>query len=238
MPETVPAGPQGDHEGVQLAAGLLPDLGAGGVVVRLGVGHVGVLVGLEPAGDLLGQPVGHRVVALGRFGLDGGRTDHHLGAVGSQQRDLLAAHLVGHDEDAAIALDGGGDRQADAGVAGGRLDDGAARAQAAVAFGGLDHADADAILDRAARVEVFELGDNRGGDVSGERLQAHQRSPSDQLDHGGVCPRHSGHTCEWKNFVHADHQSSPRRPAAASRGSRPRGGGGTARSGRSSPARR
>ena len=48
------------------------------------------------------------------------------GAVGQEQRAALLAHGVGHREDQAIALDRGDQREADAGVAAGRLDDGAA----------------------------------------------------------------------------------------------------------------
>src|SRR5205823_5603836 len=51
------AGADPGDEGVDLAAGLLPDLRAGAAVVRGGVGLVGVLVGLEGAGDLLGEAV-------------------------------------------------------------------------------------------------------------------------------------------------------------------------------------
>ena len=50
-----PAGPDGDDEGVDLAAGLLPDLRPGHLVVGVRVGHVRVLVGLEGAGDLLAK---------------------------------------------------------------------------------------------------------------------------------------------------------------------------------------
>ncbi len=188
------AGAQRDHDGIQLAAGLLPDLRPGGLVVGLGVGRVGVLVGLEPTRQLLGQPVGHRVVALRRLRLDGGRADHHLGAVGPQQRDLLLAHLVGHDEDAAVALDGGGDRQADAGVAGGGLDDGAARPQLAVPLGRLDHGQADPVLDRSARVQVLELGNDAGRQAAGHPLQADQRGVADQVENGGILAGHLGHS--------------------------------------------
>ena len=120
------AGADGDDDRVQLPARLLPDLRRGDVVVRLWIRHVRVLVGLEAAGDLLGEPRGDGVVALGRVVVDRGRRDHDLGAVGAQHRDLLLAHLVGHHEDAAVALAGCRERKADAGVAGRRLDDRAA----------------------------------------------------------------------------------------------------------------
>ena len=130
-------------------------------VVRLGVRHVRVLVGLEAARDLLGEPRRDRVVRLGRVVLDGGRRDHDLGAVAAQHRDLLLAHLVGHHEDAAVALLRRRDREADAGVARGRLDDRAAGLQLPVALGRLDHREPDPVLDRAARVQELELREDR-----------------------------------------------------------------------------
>ena len=48
--------------------------------------------------------------------------------------DLFARHLVGHDEHDAIALRDADLRKAEAGIAGGRLDDGAAGLQPAVAL--------------------------------------------------------------------------------------------------------
>jgi hypothetical protein len=105
-----PAGTHRDEQRVELASGLLPDFWAGAPVMRLRVGHVRVLVGLEAARDLLGEPRGDRVVGLGRIMIDSSRRDHDLGAVGAQSSDLLLTHLVGHDEDAAVALLGRGDR--------------------------------------------------------------------------------------------------------------------------------
>src|SRR4029077_2690280 len=49
------AGPHGDHDRVDVAARLPPDLRAGGFVVRLRVRHVRVRVRLEAAGNLLGE---------------------------------------------------------------------------------------------------------------------------------------------------------------------------------------
>jgi hypothetical protein len=81
----------------------------------------------------------------------------HLGAERAGVQDLLARHLVGHDEDRAVALARGDERKADAGVAGRRLDDRAAFLQAPVRLGGLDHGAGGPVLDRAARVLRFEL---------------------------------------------------------------------------------
>ena len=110
--------------------GLPPDLGPGGLGVGERVVGVGVLVGAEGVA-LVGQPLGDLVVALRIVGRHGHRAHDHLGAVGLQQRDLLGRHLVGHHEHALVAALAGDDRQADAGVAAGRLDDRAARLQQA-----------------------------------------------------------------------------------------------------------
>ena len=94
----------GDDDRVDVTSiGLGPELGPGRCVVRIGIRRVRVLVGLEAARDLLGKPIGDGVVALRRVGVDRGRRDHDLGAIRAQHRDLLLAHLVRHDEDAAIA---------------------------------------------------------------------------------------------------------------------------------------
>ena len=169
------AGADRHDDRVDLAPGLLPELGRRCPVVRLGVRVVRVLVGLEAARDLLGEPVGDGVVALGRVVLDGRRRDHHLGAVGPERRDLLLTHLVRHHEDAAVTLVCGRDREPDAGVAGGRLDDRPARPEAPVVLGGLDHRDADAVLVRAAGVEELELREQRRA-----RLPAERDEPDDR----------------------------------------------------------
>ena len=172
----------GDHDRVELAAGLLPDLGARRLVVRLRIGHVRVLVGLVAARNLLGEPVGHGVVALGRVVLDRGRRDHDLGAVGAQHRDLLLAHLVRHDEDAAVAAGGCGNRQPDAGVAGGRLDDRPTRLELPLALGGLDHRHPDPVLVRAAGVQVLELREQRRLHVAADPVESHDGRLADEVE--------------------------------------------------------
>ena len=125
------AGPDAGHEMGDPALGLVPQLGAGRPFVRRRVLHVPVLVGLEGARDVTRQPRRDRVVALRRFGRDVGRAEDDLRAVCAQELLLLGRLLVGHDEDAAVALERGGDGQAVAGVARCRLDDRAARLEQA-----------------------------------------------------------------------------------------------------------
>ena len=142
------------------ALGLLPDLRTGGLVVGARVVGVGVLVGLPGAG-LLGEPVADVVVGVRVLRRDGGRADHDLGAVGLEHVALVLADLVGAHEDALVALLLGHHRQADAGVAGGRLDDRAAGLQLAGGLGRLDHPAGDAVLHGPAGVEVLHLGEDQ-----------------------------------------------------------------------------
>ena len=64
-----------------------------------------------------------------------------------------------------------------------RLDDGAARLEQPVALGGIDHAYGDAVLHRAAGVEVLHLGQHRGRDALGDLRQTDQWGVADEVDH-------------------------------------------------------
>ena len=176
------AGADADDEVRELAVGLAPQLRPGRLVVGLRVGRVRVLVGLEGAGDLAREAVGDAVVGARRVGRDVGRRHHHLGPVRAQEVDLLLAHLVRHHRDHAVALEAGGDGEPGAGVAGGRLDDRAAGAQAAVALRGLDHPDRDAVLDRAAGVEDLELRHDLGLQAGADAGQPDERRVPDRVE--------------------------------------------------------
>ncbi len=129
--------------------------GAGAVVMRVGVGRIAVLVQHHPRrvgrGQFLG--FGHRGVgpALGR------REDDPR-AVELQQLTPFHRGVLGHHADQLIALQTGGHRQRNAGVAAGGLEDRRARRQQAVPLGLLDHPQRRPVLDRAGRVAVLELG--------------------------------------------------------------------------------
>ena len=174
----------GDEVG-DAAGGLRPQLGPRRLLVRERVGRVGVLVGSERL-QLLGEALGHGVVALRVLRGDGDRADDHLGAVRLEQRDLLRRHLVGHHEDAAVAALGGDDGQPDARVAARRLDDRAAGAEQAVALGGQDHLQRRPVLGRAAGVGGLHLHGQHAGDLLdlADPAQPHERGVADQVDHG------------------------------------------------------
>ena len=125
------AGADADHHRVEIAAHLLEDLGRGRRLVRGRVRRVGELVGIEGAGRPLGDRQRQVLVVVGVALADVGAGDDHLGAERAGVQDLLARHLVGDDEDGAVALARGDERKPDAGVAGRRLDDRAALASSA-----------------------------------------------------------------------------------------------------------
>ncbi len=181
--DRAPGADAGDEVG-DPALGLAPDLRSGGRHVGRRVGGVVVLVGLEGAGDLPHQAVRHRVVRVGVLGGHRRGADDDLGAVGPEQGDLLRGDLVRHDERAAVATAGGDDRQPDARVARGRLDDRAPRLQQAVALGRVDHGDRGPVLHAAAGVEHLQLPEQLPGDAPADPVQVHQGGVADQVEQG------------------------------------------------------
>ena len=62
----------------------------------------------------------------------------------------------------------------------------------AVLLGGLDHREPDAVLHRAAGVQVLELREELARDVAAEPLEPHDRRVPDELEHGGeLAARHA-----------------------------------------------
>ncbi|CAI9398470.1 hypothetical protein HIDPHFAB_00001 [Nocardioides sp. T2.26MG-1] len=180
-----PAGADAGDEVGDLALGLRPDLGAGGLVVRPRVVRVGVLVRL-PGARLGGQPVGDVVVGVGVLGLDRGRAHDDLRAVRLEHVALVLTDLVGADEDALVALLLRDHRQPDARVAGRRLHDRAPGLELAGRLSGLDHPGRDAVLHGAAGVEVLHLGEDdrslRAGQGAHGLREPEQRGVADQVE--------------------------------------------------------
>ncbi len=121
------------------------------------IGRIGELVGIEGAGQLGGDLFGHVLIVFGVTLADIGTGHAHFRAERPQMLDFFARHLVGHDQDDAVALGDADLGEAETGVAGGRLDDGAAALQLALFFGGGNHRQSDAVLDRATGILAFEL---------------------------------------------------------------------------------
>ncbi len=172
-----------DHHGVDVAIHLGQDLGAGGGLVRQRVRRVGELVHIDRVGGVGGQPLGDVLVVFRVALANVGAGQAHVHAQAAQVLDLLARHLVGHHQDQPVALEDAHLGQAQAGVAGGGLDDGAAGLQPAVLLGRLDHGERDAVLDRAARVHVLQLEEQLAR-PGVEALQFQHRRVADQVERG------------------------------------------------------
>ena len=164
---------------------LFPDLRCGRLLVRLRVGRVAELVDEMAAGDLARQAFGDVAVILGMALADVRAGHHHVRPHRLQVKDLLLAHLVGDDQQQPIALLCRDQRQPQAGVAGRGLDQRATGLEGAGALGGLNEIQADAILDRAARILVLELQEQlaRPGIHTAHR---HQRRVADHLQYTAV----------------------------------------------------
>jgi hypothetical protein len=107
---------------------------------------------------LVADALGHLVVGAGVVGLDVGRADDDLAAVGLEERHLFLRDLVRRRADHPVPLQDRGHGQTDAGVARGGLDDRAPGLEQPFALGLLDHGDSDPVFDALARIEILELG--------------------------------------------------------------------------------
>ena len=165
---------------------LIPDFRTRHLVVGTRIVRIGILVGLPAPRGLPSQAVADRVVRAGIFRIYCRGADHHVGPVRPEHIALVLAYLVRADEDAVVAALLGHHRQADTGVAARRLNDGSAGLKQTFLFGGIDHPNRNAILDRTTRVQVLDFGQNDGAvlrhDALGDLVQADERRISDQLD--------------------------------------------------------
>ena len=178
------------HKEIDLAVGVIPDLGAGGGNMSLGVGGVDELTGDECVGNLLCQLIG---LGNGTFHALGTLAQDQLRAIGFHQLAALHAHSLGHDNDDAVALGSRHGSQADAGVAGGGLDDDGTRFELAGSLGVVDHGLGNAVLDGTGRVEILQLGQDLGRQVflCFNVGQLQQRSVADQLIRGSINLAHN-----------------------------------------------
>ena len=126
--------------------------------MNLRIGRIVELLRHPGVGRVLHQIFGARDRALHAFGA--GR-EHELGAEHGEQRAALERHRLGHREDQLVALGRGDERERDAGVAAGRLDDDGVLVQHAALLRVLDHRHADAVLHAAERIEEFALERDR-----------------------------------------------------------------------------
>ncbi|MNN30090.1 hypothetical protein D3C81_1437270 [compost metagenome] len=176
------AGAHARHQHIDRAVGVVPDFRAGGLFMDRRVGRVLELAWLEVLGwvgvdDFVGL-LDRALHALGRLG------QHQLGAQRLEHLASLQAHRGRHGQHQLVTTRRGDKSQADAGVAGGRFDDGHARLELAAALGVPDHVRADPAFDRVAWVAPFDLGQD-GYPARGDAVDLHQRRVTDGM--GVVC---------------------------------------------------
>ena len=171
------AGADAGDEHVDGAIGVVPDFGAGGLLVDGRIGGILELLGQEiflgvGGGDVLGARDG----AFHAFGAGG---ENQVGAQSGQHAAAFDAHGLRHGEGELVAARGGDIGQGDAGVAAGGLDDFDAGLEQAALFGIPDHGGADAALDGVGGVAAFDLGQDGGLGALRDAVQSHQRGVAD-----------------------------------------------------------
>ena len=167
------------------------------------VGRVGELLRDEGVRCLLGE-----FLSLGDGALHALRAvrQDNLRAVCLEQVAALDAHRLRHCQDGFVAASCCDAGEADARVAGGRLDDRSARLQFAVFLGLLDYGLRDAVLDGASRIEVLELHVDVSLDVIGldEVVGLQERRTADQFRNAVVDFTHG----EYLHLYHVHFSAS------------------------------
>ena len=128
----------------------------------LGVGLIDKLAGDKAVRDLAREFIRFGDGAFHALGAGG---KNQLRAIGFHQLAALHAHAIRHDNDDTIAPGGGHRGQADAGIAGGGLDEDGLGGKEALLLGILYHGEGNAVLDGTGGIEVFQLGQKAGLEV-------------------------------------------------------------------------
>ena len=176
----------GADEAVDLAVGLLPDLGPRARRVAVAVRVVVPLVRVQHAVllgrlELLRRACSDVHVVVRVLVRHGG----HLAELGAAQAErvlLLLRLRVRHQDQRAIAARLADERQADAGIAGRAFDDEAAGLDDAAALAVEHHVLRRSILDRAARVHELGFAEDRAARELGGLPQLDERRVADGVD--------------------------------------------------------
>ena len=176
------AGPDPGDDVVEPVREVGGDLLGGGPLVSLDVGRIVELHRDPGLRDLLLQLVGARDGTL-HPQLAGRQLE--LCPVRLHEAAALDGERLGHAEDEPVPLDRGDQGEADAGVARGGLDEHRARPDDARLLRVLDHAEGDAILDAAARIDPLLFGPDGDPGVE-EPVDPHVRCLADGLENAVV----------------------------------------------------
>ena len=176
------AGADADHDGVDVAVHLAQDFRAGRRLMRLRIGRVGELVDEEGARRAPRDRFGEVLIIIGMPLAHVRARDDDLGAHGLGVQHLLPRHLVGNDQQRAVALAAADQRESEPGIAGGGLDDGAAGLEAPVGLRRLDHGARRPVLERARGVRALELEKQPAGAAINAR-DLDERRVADEIEH-------------------------------------------------------
>jgi hypothetical protein len=168
-----PAGTGGGTECVDPSLGVFPNLGPGGFEMRVAIRGVVELIGPNGTRQFLREPAGNLLVLI-RIAVRHGR---HLAQLGAERLDdlvFLGRLIVRHHDHAAVATRVADVGDADSGIAGRALDDGAARFQRAAPFRIEHDPFRGAILDRPARIHEFGLTEDVATGLFAQTTQANQ----------------------------------------------------------------
>ena len=167
-------------ENIDFAVRVAPDFRAGGRLVDGRVGRIGELQWHEAARNGGGQFLRFFDRAFHAFGAFG---QHEVCAIAADQFLAFDAHGFRHGNDDAVTACGTDSSQCNAGVAGGRFDDGGTGDQFAVGFSGIDHGFGNTVFGAPCRIEVLQFGKNCsvGIDVFAEAGDFQKRGIADQI---------------------------------------------------------
>src|SRR5216683_6614207 len=154
-----PARTNTDNDRIKLVPHLLPDFRACRALMCERVRRISKLVDVKAAGNFLSQTGGDILIIFRMTArhIRAGKPD--LRTERADMRDFFLRHLVGNDQDDAVAFRAGDQGEAESGVAGGRLNDGPARLKFSLVFCGFDHGERNTVFDRARRILIFKFNE-------------------------------------------------------------------------------
>jgi len=158
------------------------------LLVLLGGQDAALAAGLQ----LAGQVDGRLHAALRRCQPD-------LGAIAPHQGAALQAHVLGHDQDHAVALDGRHHGQGYARIAAGGLNEGVPGADVTPLLRPADHGQGRAVLDRSRGVVALQLGQDVVVRLAWQALEARQWRVADEFFDGRV-DHGMGPAAPWRHW--------------------------------------
>ena len=158
------AGADAGDEDIEPFGEIGEDFLRGGAGVNLDIGRVFELLG-NPGAGVLGGEFGGALDGAFHAALAGGEVEGR--AIGLHQAAALDGHGFRHHQDELVAFDRRDQGQADAGIAGSRLDDQPAGLKRAAGLGGLDHGERDTVLDRPAGIAALGFDPDFGHPETG-----------------------------------------------------------------------